>query len=68
MEARGATAYRMLRQRHVFASVDETVKCSDRGVLALLAACNDLAQRAAEGENALIAEQLVVSQTLHVPL
>lgn len=58
----------MLRQRHVLAAVDEAVKRGDRGVLALLAACNDLTQGAAQGENALIAEQLVVSQTLHVPL
>lgn len=58
----------MLRQRHVLAAIDEAVKRGNRGVLALLPASNDLAQGAAEGENALIAEQLVVSQALHVPL
>ena len=58
----------MLRQRHVLAAVDEAVKRGNRGVLALLAACNDLAQGTAQSENTLIAEQLVVSQALHVPL
>lgn len=52
----------------MFAAVDETVQSGNRGVLALLTACNDLAKGAAEREDALIAEQLVVSQPLHVPL
>lgn len=52
----------------MLAAVDEAVKRGDRGVLALLAACNDLAQGTAQSENTLIAEQLVVSQALHVPL
>lgn len=58
----------MLRQGHVLAAIDEAVKGGNRGVLALLTACNDLAQGAAQGENALVTEQLVVSQALHVPL
>lgn len=64
----GAVAYRMLWQGHVLAAVDEGVERGNRGVLALLTACNDLTKGAAEGENALVAEQLVVSQTLHVSL
>lgn len=52
----------------MLAAVDESVKGGDRGVLAPLPAGNDFAQGAAQGEDALIAEQLVVSQALHVPL